>query len=61
MKNIEEIRKQFPIIKNKVFLNHAAVSPSPKLVVDALHKYIDEFSNFGTTSIDWNNGGKAKQ
>ena len=59
MKNIEEIRKQFPIIKNKVFLNHAAVSPSPKLVVDALHKYIDEFSNFGTTSIDWNNGGKA--
>lgn len=59
MKNIEEIRKQFPIIKNKVFLNHAAVSPSPKLVVDALQKYIDEFSNFGTTSIDWNDGGKA--
>ncbi|MEM3458904.1 MAG: aminotransferase class V-fold PLP-dependent enzyme [Candidatus Bathyarchaeia archaeon] len=58
MEDIEEIRKQFPITKNKVFLNHAAQSPLPKPVADALRKCVDEFSNFGDTSIKWNDGGK---
>jgi selenocysteine lyase/cysteine desulfurase len=39
-------------------LNHAAHSPSPKPVADAIHKYIDDFTNFGDTSIQWNDGGK---
>ncbi len=58
MKNVEKIREQFPITKNKVFLNHAAQSPLPKLVADAVRKCAEEFSNFGTTSIKWNGGGK---
>lgn len=58
MENIEEIREQFPITKNKVFLNHAAQSPLPKPVADAVRRFVDEFSNFGTTSIEWNDGGK---
>lgn len=58
MEDIEEIREQFPITKNKVFLNHAAQSPLPKPVADALRKCVDEFSNFGDTSIKWNDGGK---
>jgi len=58
MKNIEKIREQFPITKNKIFLNHAAQSPLPKPVADAVHKCTDEFSKFGTTSIEWNDGGK---
>jgi len=58
MENMEKIREQFPITKNKVFLNHAAQSPLPKPVADAVRKIVDEFSNFGTTSIEWNDGGK---
>jgi selenocysteine lyase/cysteine desulfurase len=58
MENIEKIREQFPITKNKVFLNHAAQSPLPKPVADAVRKFTDDFSNFGTTSIEWNDGGK---
>ena len=58
MENIEKIREQFPITKNKVFLNHAAQSPLPKPVADAVRKFVDDFSNFGTTSIEWNDGGK---
>jgi selenocysteine lyase/cysteine desulfurase len=58
MENIEKIREQFPITKNKVFLNHAAQSPLPKPVADAVRRFADDFSNFGTTSIEWNDGGK---
>jgi len=58
MENIDKIREQFPITKNKVFLNHAAQSPLPKPVADAVRKCIDELSNFGDTSIEWNDGGK---
>jgi selenocysteine lyase/cysteine desulfurase len=58
MENIEKIREQFPITKNKVFLNHAALSPLPKPVADAIRKCADDFSNFGNTSIEWNDGGK---
>ena len=58
MENIEKIREQFPITKNKAFLNHAAQSPLPKPVADVMCKCIDELSNLGTTSVEWNDGGK---
>lgn len=58
MENIEEVREQFPITKNAVFMNHAGQSPLPKPVADAVRKYVDDFSNFGDTSIEWNDGGK---
>ncbi len=58
MENIDKIREQFPITKNKVFMNHAAMSPLPKPVADAVRKCTDEFSNFGTTSMEWNDFGK---
>jgi len=58
MENIDKIREQFPVTKNKVFLNHAAQSPLPKPVADAVRKFAEDFSNFGTTSIEWNDGGK---
>jgi selenocysteine lyase/cysteine desulfurase len=58
MENIHKIREQFPITKNKVFLNHAAQSPLPKPVADAVRRFADDFSNFGGTSIEWNDGGK---
>jgi len=58
MENIHKIREQFPITKSKVFLNHAAQSPLPKPVADAVRRFADDFSNFGDTSIEWNDGGK---
>jgi len=58
MENIKRIREQFPVTKNKVFMNHAAQSPLPKPVADAVRKYVNDSSNFGTTSIEWNDDGK---
>jgi cysteine desulfurase/selenocysteine lyase len=59
MENIYSIREQFPVTKNKVFMNHAAMSALPKPVADAVRKYVNDFSNFGSTSIEWNDGGKS--
>lgn len=58
MDDSEMIREQFPVTKNKVFLNHAAESPLPRPVVEAVNKYANEVSNSGTTSIDCNDRGK---
>jgi selenocysteine lyase/cysteine desulfurase len=59
MESIDKVRRWFPVTRNKVFLNHAAQSPLPKPVADAVRKYAEDFSNFGDTSIEWNNGGKT--
>jgi cysteine desulfurase/selenocysteine lyase len=58
MQSIETIREQFPITRHKVFLNHAAMSPLPKPVAEAVRKCTDDFSNFGETSIEWTDWGK---
>jgi selenocysteine lyase/cysteine desulfurase len=58
MDDLKKMREQFPVTNNKVFLNHAAESPLPKPVVEAVSKYANEFSNSGKTSIDCNDGGK---
>ena len=57
--DMESVREQFPVTKNKVFLNHAAESPLPKPVADAVHKYVEEFSNFGESSIELEDRGKS--
>jgi selenocysteine lyase/cysteine desulfurase len=58
MLDIEKIRDQFPITKNKIFLNHAACSPLPKPVADIVSRYVDDSSKYGATKIEWNAGGK---
>lgn len=58
MENIEEVREHFPVTENKVFLNHAAQSPPPKPAVDAVCKYIKDFSSHATASAEWDDGGK---
>lgn len=58
MENIEKVRSQFPITKNRVFLNHAAQSPLPKTVADAMHKYIEESSSFATYAKEYEDLGK---
>lgn len=58
MENIEKIREQFPVTKSKVFLNHAAMSPIPKAVADAMHKFVDESSNFSFDLKELEDRGK---
>jgi cysteine desulfurase/selenocysteine lyase len=58
MENIERIREQFPITEHKVYLNHAAQSPFPKPVADAMRRYVDETSNLGTVQKEWEDLGK---
>lgn len=60
MDNVQKIREQFPITESKVFLNHAAQSPLPKPVADAIHTYTDEFSKFGTSLIECDRWGKPQ-
>ncbi|MGD8545966.1 MAG: aminotransferase class V-fold PLP-dependent enzyme [Candidatus Bathyarchaeota archaeon] len=59
MKKMEKIRAQFPITENKIFMNHAGQSPLPQPVADAIHRYVNDFSNFGTTTLEWTDGGKS--
>ncbi|MEM2249851.1 MAG: aminotransferase class V-fold PLP-dependent enzyme [Candidatus Bathyarchaeia archaeon] len=60
MENIDEVRELFPVVKNKVFLNHAAQSPLPKPVADAVKKCVEDFSEFGSVSTsEWDDCGKA--
>lgn len=48
------------MVKNKVFLNHAAQSPLPKPVADAVKRCVEEFSLFGNVSTsEWDDCGKA--
>lgn len=56
MKGIQKIREKFPVVKNQVFLNHAAQSPFPKPVREAMQKYIQEHSEFAETSVGWDCG-----
>ena len=47
MESIEEFRQNFPITKNKIYLNHAAHSPLPKPAANAMLKHIEELSQYG--------------
>ena len=58
MDDVKKIREQFPVTKKKIFLNHAAESPLPKPVAEAVKKYATEFSSTGKASVDCEDGGK---
>jgi cysteine desulfurase/selenocysteine lyase len=60
MENMQKIRAQFPVTRHKAFLNHAAQSPLPKPVADAVRKYTDDFSKFGTSSFKPDDNGKTE-
>lgn len=52
MMDVEKSRELFPIVKNRIFLNHAAQSPLPKPVADAMRRYIEDFENFGFSQLE---------
>ncbi len=56
MLNIDEISKIFPVCKNLIYLDHAAVSPLHKLSAEALNEYIEHFINKGAVNYEyWHN------
>ncbi|MFQ6094683.1 MAG: aminotransferase class V-fold PLP-dependent enzyme [Candidatus Bathyarchaeia archaeon] len=42
--NLQSIRRKFPIVDSKIFLNHAGVSPLSVPVLDAIKKYLEKLS-----------------
>ncbi len=58
MEDLDKLREQFPVTQNVVFLDHAAQSPLPKPAADALHKYIQESSSYGSNWVEEADGGK---
>ena len=59
MEDTKKIRALFPIVENKVFLNHAAQSPLPKPVAEAMHRYVEDCSNFGASPLETSDLGKS--
>jgi selenocysteine lyase/cysteine desulfurase len=59
LEDVEKIRTLFPVVKNKVFLNHAAQSPLPKPVADAMKRFVDDCSNFGKSPLEEFDLGKS--
>ena len=53
MQSLEKIRENFPIVRNKIFLNHAAHSPLPKPVADAIIEYVKEASEQWESEINF--------
>ncbi|MBS7634994.1 aminotransferase class V-fold PLP-dependent enzyme [Candidatus Bathyarchaeota archaeon] len=57
--NIRNVRDEFPILKSKIFLNHASVSPLPLRSVEAMKKFInDKVKAQSTQNVDlefWKN------
>jgi len=53
MQSLERIRENFPIVRNKIFLNHAAHSPLPKPVADAIVRYVKEASEQWFSEINF--------
>ncbi len=53
MQSLERIRENFPIVRNKIFLNHAAHSPLPKPVADAIIGYVKEASEQWFSEINF--------
>ncbi len=59
MKNIQEVRKKFPVTRSKVFLNHSAYSPLPQPVVDVMNKYNEELSRFEIDEPEYSLGQES--
>lgn len=59
MEDFEKIRSLFPVVRNKIFLNHAAQSPLPKPVADAMRQYVEDYMDFGASPLEVSDLGKS--
>jgi cysteine desulfurase/selenocysteine lyase len=51
--NIEEIRKQIPLIATRVYLDNAGAGPPPRSVTESMQSFIDEWSSYGEKWDTW--------
>jgi selenocysteine lyase/cysteine desulfurase len=49
-RNPQELRKQFPILGNGLYFNHAAVGPWPRCTTRAVQEFADENMRCGSTN-----------
>ena len=50
----EKISQEFPVIENRIFFDHAKVSPLPMRVRKAVTAFVEDASSFGTANYaDW--------
>lgn len=54
--DVHRVREEFPITRNKTFLNHAGQSPHPKRALEAMRAFMVEFSEEGAVSADLEEG-----
>jgi cysteine desulfurase/selenocysteine lyase len=52
MKSLQKVRKMFPIVQSKIFMNHAAMSPLPKPTIQAVQRFTKAFSETGAIQED---------
>jgi len=46
--NPEKISKEFPVVENRIFFDHAKVSPLPSRVREAVNAFVEDASSHGT-------------
>ncbi len=48
--NPEKIRQEFPVAQNRIFFDHAKVSPLPNRVREVVTEFVNDASSFGTAN-----------
>lgn len=48
--NPEKIKQEFPVVQNRIFFDHAKVSPLPNRVREAVAEFVNDASSFGTAN-----------
>jgi cysteine desulfurase/selenocysteine lyase len=48
--NPEKIKQEFPVAQNRIFFDHAKVSPLPNRVREAVAEFVNDASSFGTAN-----------
>ena len=52
--NPEKISEEFPVVENRIFFDHAKVSPLPMRVRSAVNAFVEDASSHGTANYaDW--------
>ncbi|MEC7640730.1 MAG: aminotransferase class V-fold PLP-dependent enzyme [Nitrospinota bacterium] len=52
--NLEKFRKEFPVVENRIFFDHAKVAPLSLRVQDEVRAFTEDAAQFGTTHYaDW--------
>jgi selenocysteine lyase/cysteine desulfurase len=51
--NVQEVRKQVPLLTNNVYLDNAGAGPPPDTVLAAMNSFLTEWRDYGEKWEDW--------